>query len=374
MNSQTVPSGASIHVGGAPDAALAYPLARPEIGSFVAVRDGVWWISLPLPFRLDHINVWALEDGDGWTLVDTGIRTEETVAAWERLARLAPFDRPLRRVVVTHMHPDHIGMAGWLCRRSGARLWISSLEYLTCRALVSDSTREAPSDAVSFYREAGWDVAALDSYRARFGNFGKHIYALPDSHHRITDGQSIRIGRHSWEVVTGTGHSPEHSCLYCAELQLFISGDQVLPRISSNVSVYPIEPEANPMADWLTSLGRIQTRVPDDVLVLPAHNDCFHGLHARIGQLIAGQDEAEAKLRKALDTPQRVVDVFAALFHRKVSMSDAAQLGMATGEALANLNYLIERGEAEKELVDGVAWYRGRLSPSTAPKASTGIK
>ena len=345
-----------------PEESLTYPISRPEIGSFVPICEGVWWIRLPLPFRLDHINVWALEDGDGWALVDTGIRTEETVVAWERLIGLAPFDRPLRRIIVTHMHPDHIGMAGWLCRRYGARLWISSLEYLDCRALVSDSTREAPNDAVSFYREAGWDVAALDSYRARFGNFGKHIYALPDSYHRIKDGQSIEIGRHSWEVVTGTGHSPEQSCLYCPDLDLFISGDQVLPRISSNVSVYPIEPEANPMADWRASLGRIKERVARTALVLPAHNDCFYGLHTRIEQLIAGQDEAETKLRALLETPHRVVDMFAALFHRKVSMADAAQLGMATGEALANLNYLIELGEVEKQVVDGVACYRSARS------------
>jgi glyoxylase-like metal-dependent hydrolase (beta-lactamase superfamily II) len=340
------------------DESLSYPLARPELGKFVRVRDGVWWIRLPLPFRLDHINVWAIEDGEGWTLVDTGIRTEETVAVWERLISIAPFDRPLVRVIVTHMHPDHIGMAGWLCRRYAARLWISSLEYLSCRALVSDSNREAPADAVAFYREAGWDIAALDSYRDRFGNFGKNIYALPDSYRRITDGQAFQIGDHSWEVVTGTGHSPEHSCLYCEDLKLFISGDQVLPRISSNVSVYPIEPDANPMADWHASLARIETKVPDDVLVLPAHNECFHGLHARICDLVSGQIEAEARLREALETPKRVVDVFPALFHRPVSMADAPQLGMATGEALANLNYLLRRGEIEKQVIDGVAWYR----------------
>jgi glyoxylase-like metal-dependent hydrolase (beta-lactamase superfamily II) len=337
---------------------LVYPLARPEPGSFVPVRDGVWWVRLPLPFRLDHINVWAIEDEEGWALVDTGIRTEETVAAWERLFAIAPFNRPLTRVIVTHMHPDHIGMAGWLCRRYGARLWISSLEYLSCRALVSDSTREAPADAVAFYREAGWDVAALDAYRARFGNFGKHIYALPDSYRRIEDGQVIRIGGHSWEVVTGHGHSPEHSCLYCAELKLFISGDQVLPRISSNVSVYPIEPDADPMADWHASLGRIKARVPDDVLVLPAHNDCFNGLHARIDDLESGQIDAEDRLRAALEAPKRAVDVFSALFHRPVLMSDAALLGMATGEAMANLNFLAGRGEIEKRLLDGVWWYR----------------
>jgi glyoxylase-like metal-dependent hydrolase (beta-lactamase superfamily II) len=342
----------------APNDSLTYPIERPQTGSFVPVREGVWWIRLPLPFRLDHINVWAIEDGDGWTLVDTGIRTEDTVAVWERLIAAAPFDRPLARVIVTHMHPDHIGMAGWLCRRHGARLWISSLEYLSCRALVSDSNREAPQDAVAFYREAGWDVAALDAYRARFGNFGKHIYALPDSYRRIGDAQSIRIGRHAWEVVTGHGHSPEHSCLYCAELKLFISGDQVLPKISSNTSVFPTEPDADPIAEWLDSIEKIKREVPDDGLVLPAHNEPFRGLHARLGRLAQGQRRALERLRETLREPRRTIDVFGALFARPIT-SEQNLLGLATGESQANLNHLLHRGEAVVDRVeDGVAWYR----------------
>ncbi|MEJ7930495.1 MBL fold metallo-hydrolase [Ramlibacter sp. AN1015] len=338
--------------------AISNPIQAPERGRFTLVAQGVWWIRLALPFRLDHINVWAIEDEEGWTLVDTGIRGEETVRAWERLLGSPPFDRNLSRVIVTHMHPDHVGMAGWLCRRFGAALWISALEYLSCRALVSDSSRQAPDEAIAFYREAGWDANALEAYRARFGRFGNHVYALPDSYRRMKDGQSIRIGRHSWTVVTGSGHSPEHSCLYCEELKLFISGDQVLPRISSNVSVYPIEPNADPMADWLASLERIRMRVPGDVLVLPAHNECFHGLHVRVRNLLEGQEQVLNRLREALQSPKRVIDVFSALFRHPVQPSDSQMLGLATGEALANLNLLLGRGEVAKELVDGVAWYR----------------
>lgn len=336
---------------------LTYPLIAPERGRTVEVAPGVHWIRLPLPYRLDHINVWALEDEDGWCLVDAGVRTEETIAAWESLMQSAPLDRPLRRVLVTHMHPDHVGMAGWLTRKHGATLWMSALEYLTCRALVSDSGREAPEDALRFYREAGWGTSALDAYRARFGSFGKSIYALPDSYVRMKDGQAIRIGGHTWEVVGGNGHSPEHCALYCAEMKLLISGDQVLPRISSNVSVFPLEPEGNPMADWLASLDRIQFRIPPDVLVLPSHHDCFHGLRARIDQLRNGQEKALERLRDTLSRPCRVIDVFGALFRNPIKESDAHQLGLATGEALANLHFLLKRGEARKEVRDGVAWY-----------------
>lgn len=330
----------------------------PDRGGFVEIAPGVRWIRLPLPFRLDHINVWALDDGDGWTVVDTGVRTDEVAGVWEKLTSQSPLDRPLKRVFVTHMHPDHIGMAGWLTRKHSVKLWASRLEYLACRVVVADGGREAPADAVRFYREAGWGPAALDAYRARFGNFGQLIYALPDSYRRLDDGDIVAIGGRNWEVVTGNGHSPEHVCLYCEALKLLISGDQVLPRISSNVSVHPMEPEANPMADWYASLDKVQRRVPDDVLVLPAHNDCFHGLHARIRQLREGQDAAMDRLRDSLSEPRRVVDVFVALFRRAIQEADGPLLGMATGEAIACLNYLIDAGEATREIRDGVAWYR----------------
>jgi glyoxylase-like metal-dependent hydrolase (beta-lactamase superfamily II) len=337
--------------------ALDYPLPTPAAGQSTPVAPGVHWIRLPMPYRLNHINVWALEDGDGWTLVDTGVRTEETALAWQHLLANAPFDRPLQRILVTHMHPDHIGMAGWLSRKSGARLWISRLEYLACRVLVSDTSRDAPPDAVRFFREAGWSADAVDEYRARLGNFGKNIHALPDSFRRIVDGETIRIGAHDWQVVAGKGHSPEHSCLYSPELKLLISGDQVLPRISSNVSVHPIEPDANPMADWFHSLDVLERRVPDDVLVLPAHNECFHGLHARIAQLRDGQAAAFDRLRAALREPRRVPETFEALFKRPIREADGHQFSLATGEAIACLNFLLHAGEARKEVREGVAWY-----------------
>jgi glyoxylase-like metal-dependent hydrolase (beta-lactamase superfamily II) len=285
------------------------------------------------------------------------MQTPETASAWRRLLAedLAP-GRPTR-IVATHMHPDHVGMAGWLARKFEIPLWMTRLEYLTCRVLVADTGRPAPADGERFYRRAGWDEEGIEQYRARFGGFGKAVHALPDSYRRIRDGDTLRIGGHDWRVIVGTGHSPEHACLYSPDRKLLISGDQVLPKISSNVSVFPTEPEADPLGDWLASIDILRREVPDDVLVLPAHNEPFHGLHARLDRLAAGHARGLARLRERLAEPRRVVDVFGALFARPIV--GTGLMGLATGEALAHLNYLLVRGQATRRTDDqGVDWYR----------------
>ncbi len=247
---------------------------------------------------------------------------------------------------------------------------MTSLEYLTCRVMVSDSGREAPPEAIQFYREAGWGEAALETYRARFGNFGKYIHPLPDGYRRIEDCEEIVIGQHTWRVVVGSGLSPEHACLHCPELKLLISGDQVPPRIASNVSVHPTEPDADPMTGWLASIEKLKREVPDDVLVLPAHNECFRGLHARLGALANGQQRALDRLRNTIAEPKRAIDVFSALFSRPIAESDAALLGLATGESLASLNHLIARGEAQRVVgSEGVATYQISAEANRIPLA-----
>ena len=329
---------------------LDYPFeATPEAGQALEIAPGVLWMRMPLPMALNHINLWALDDGAGWTVVDTGMHTEPTLAAWHGFFGGALQGRPVTRVIATHMHPDHIGMAGWLTQKFNCTLWMTQLEYLHCRVLTADTGRKAPDDAVAFFQKAGWSAGAIEAYRGRFGNFGKYIHALPESYRRITDGETLRIGAHQWRVIVGTGHSPEHACLYCPERQLLISGDQVLPRISSNVSVHPTEPDADPMRQWMASLAKLKHEVPDDVLVLPAHNDCFRGLHARLDYLAASQERALDRLRKTLREPKRAVDVFVALFGRSIDEADAGLLSLATGESLACLNYLWHRGEINRE-------------------------
>lgn len=336
---------------------LIYPFeSPPPPGKAVEIAPGVLWLRMPLPMALNHINVWALADGDTWTVVDTGMQTPETAAAWESAFSGALCGRPVGRVLCTHMHPDHVGMAGWLARRFDCQLWMTRLEYVTCRMLAADTGREPPEDGVRFYGAAGWNAEALEDYKTRFGDFGRHMHALPDSFRRMTDGDEIRIGGRIWRAVVGRGHSPEHLCLHCPELALMISGDQVLPRITSNVSVFPTEPEANPLADWLASITDIARRIPDDVLVLSSHNEPFRGLHVRLGQLSTGHEEVLGRLREMLSTPKRAIDVFSVMFRRSVGLS---LLSFATGEALAHLNCLIQRGQAVRELdVHGIAWYR----------------
>jgi len=342
---------------------LTYPLAiEPETGdgSAVEIAPGILWLRMPLFASLPWINVWALEDEGGWTIVDTGLRSAKTTAAWQAAFGGTLQGRPVVRVLCTHMHPDHCGMAGWIADKFDAPLWMSRLEYLSCRLMAADTGRPAPAEGIRFYRQAGWDDAAISDYKAKFGSFGEAIYPLPDAFHRLSDGQFLTIGAHRWQVVMGNGHSPEHACLYCPELSLLISGDQVLPRISSNVSVYPTEPDADPLGDWLASLARLRTLIPDDVLVLPAHNSPFHGLHARLDALIAGHRRGLDSLLLALREPKRVVDVFAALFTRPITPS---LLGMATGETVAHLNHLLSLNQVSRaDDALEVHWWHARQS------------
>lgn len=336
---------------------LDYPFAeRPELGQTIEIAPGIHWVRMRLPMQLNHINLWLLEDEDGWTAVDTGIRNTETTEAWEALFAGPMQGRPLRRVIVTHMHPDHIGLAGWLARKFDVELWITRTEFLMCRNLVADTGQEAPREGVRFYRAAGWSEDLIENYKARFGGFGHGVYKLPNSYRRIREGSEIRIGGRSWRVIVGQGHSPEHACLWCPEANLIISGDQLLPRISSNVSVHPTEPEANPLQDWLDSCAKLRTVLPEDVLVLPSHNEPFRGARLRLTELIEGHETNMADLLALCAEPKRAVDVFPALFRAKIT---GGNYGMATGESIAHLNCLRARGKIVRENdAQSVEWYR----------------
>ncbi|MFA8328595.1 MBL fold metallo-hydrolase [Burkholderia ubonensis] len=341
---------------------LDYPCGEAEVpGAAREVAPGVLWMRMPMPLSLmNHVNLWAVRDGDGWAAFDTGLQTGDTAEAWRGLfadgGALA--QGGLTRVFVTHAHPDHSGLAGWLTRKFGCRLWMTRTEYLMCRVLAADVGRDMPDDVVNFYRTAGWDEDAIDVCRTCFGGFGKYVYAPPDSYQRVRDGDELRIGDHVWRVVIGTGHSPEHACFHCSELKLLISGDQVLPRISPNVSVTPTEPDADPAGDWLDSLDKMRREIPGDVLVLPGHDEPFRGLHRRLDYLKRSQHLALNRVREALREPRRAVDVFAQLFSRPIGR-DPNLLEVATGESMAHLNYLLHRGEAEMKLDNGgIAWYR----------------
>ncbi len=342
-------------------AALKYPHGdeTPAVGKTMKVAPGIHWVRMPLPFSLQCINLWLIDDGPrGWTIVDTGMPLPETKQAWRDIFSELLGGRPVWRIIVTHMHPDHIGNAGWLYRKfPGAEFWISRLEYITSRMLVSDTGRDAPREAIDFCKRAGWQPHHIDDYVARFGRFGRALSQLPDSYVRIEDHQNFEMAGQTWTVIIGNGHSPEHACLYCPALGVLISGDQLLPRISSNVSVFPTEPKANPLADWLNSCAKLKNAVAANTLVLPAHNEPFFGAHDRLDHLIRGHEIALKRLLQSVtQAPRRVVDIFPAIFGRAIN-DDV--LNMATGEALAHLNFLIGQGKVNfSEDADGVSWYR----------------
>ncbi len=340
-----------------PPSGLTYPFKMvPESGATIEIAPGVLWVRMKMPSRLNHINVWCLEEEDGWTLVDTGLNNEDTQAAWEEIFEKRLSGKPVKRLIVTHLHPDHIGLAGWITRKFDVELWMSRTDFLMCKMLVLDTGADIPAAAIRFYQKAGLPEEAIDVYRKRFGGFGRSVYKLPASYRRIVDGEAIKIGGKDWHVVVGRGHAPEHVCLHCPELKLLISGDQVLPRITSNVSVFPTEPEADPLKEWLDSCRMLKTRLPDDVLVMPAHNEPFYGLHRRLDDLIEGHETNLKDLHSLLDTPKRAVDVFPALFKREITNE---VMMMATGESIAHLNYLKEKGQvARHEDADGVVFYK----------------
>lgn len=335
---------------------LRYPFpARPETGATIEVAPGIHWIRMPIPFQLNHINVWLLEDGEGWTLVDTGINTDETKNAWNRVFA-ALGGRPVTRVVVTHLHPDHVGLAGWLVEKFDAPLYMTRTDYLLCRTLVTDTGKAAPPEGIRFYKAAGFPDEEIENYKKRFGFFGLAVYRLPQSYHRLQDGETLTIGGARWRIVVGRGHAPEHACLWSPERKLLISGDQILPRISSNVSVFPTEPEGNPLQDWLDSCRAMSALIPEDTLILPSHNEPFFGVQTRMQQLIDEHERGMAALIELCREPKRAVDVFPALFKARIT---AGNYGMATGESIAHLNCLIARGAMRRTRdTAGVDWYQ----------------
>lgn len=334
---------------------LSYPLgAIPAPGEAIEAAPGVLWLRMPLPMALNHVNVYAIADGDGWVVVDTGLRTPDTVTAWEAVLAGPLGGRPVTRVICTHMHPDHIGLAGWLCERFDAPLLMTRLEYVTARMLIGD-TGPAPDSGARFFRAAGWDEARIEKWRTSYGLFAKGVAPLPSGYRRLSEGDVLTIGSADWTILIGDGHSPEHACLWRRSDDVLISGDQLLPKISSNISVWPTEPLADPLGDWMSSLDKLEQILPADTFCLPGHGEPFTGVLPRIEALRRGHEVALKRLERTLRTPSRAVDGFSALFARPVG---EGLYGMATGEAIAHLHYLERRGRVERQPdADGVDWW-----------------
>ena len=338
---------------------LQYPLGDelPALGSTLDVAPGVKWLRMGLPFALDHINLWLLRDvqdgREGWSIVDCGITNDTTRNAWEQVFATGLDGLPVLRVVVTHMHPDHIGLAHWLCERwttpdHPCRLWISATDFNVARVASTVNGFTGGEGAARFMASHGLtDPEAQEKIRGRSNYYSNMVPAVPGSFRRLMDGTELMVNGSPWRCHAGYGHAPEHMSLHSTSLGVMISGDMVLPRISTNVSVPEIEPEANPLRLYLDSLERLRV-LPADTLVLPSHGRPFNGLHTRIDQLQAHHDERLADVLKACaEAPQTAADLLPVLFHRKL---DLHQTTFAMGEAIAHLNLL---------------WLSGRLARDT---------
>jgi glyoxylase-like metal-dependent hydrolase (beta-lactamase superfamily II) len=340
-----------------PAVSLDYPFEDiPAPAQPLPVAPGVAWLRMPLPFALDHINLWLLDDGDDVVIVDTGFGTPETQAIWQQV--LAADGRRISGVVVTHFHPDHLGLAAWLAARDAAPLFMTEAEYLAARAVWHAVPGHASADMAGFFRRHGLNEERLGALTARGNTYARGVTELPAEHRRMFAGDRLSIDGRSWEVMVGHGHSPEHASLYCAELDLLISGDMLLPRISTNVSVHAASPDDDPLGWFLCSLHRI-INLPANTLVLPSHGKPFRGIRARVDELEAHHADRCSALIAALNEPMSAAELLPVLFRREL---DNHQVMFAMGEAIAHLNHLHRRGDVRRieEAGGGIRFVRTR--------------
>jgi glyoxylase-like metal-dependent hydrolase (beta-lactamase superfamily II) len=344
---------------------LEYPLgaSQPLPGETLEVADGVRWVRMPLPFALDHVNLWLLRDDmdgrAGWTIVDCGIHLPDTLAAWEQVLATQLEGLPVLRVLATHLHPDHIGNASWLCDRASTaenacRLWVSAGEFFCAHHILQRSGPEGGERSAAFFAEHGLGDAQLQANVRKRGNYyGSLVPRLPASFVRLLGGERLRIGAREWVCIEGQGHSPEHISLHCPQLGVMISGDMILPRISTNVSVTDLEPEGDPLSLYLQSIARCRD-LPADTLILPSHGRPFRGLHARIDVLTEHHDERlDLTLQACRQRPTSAADLLSVLFRREL---DLHQTTFAIGEAVAHLHRLWAQGALRRERDTAGVW------------------
>jgi glyoxylase-like metal-dependent hydrolase (beta-lactamase superfamily II) len=333
-----------------------YPWAEPpELGKAIEVADGVLWIRLPLPMALDHVNVYALDDVTGWTIIDTGFDSEKTRAIWDTLLAGPLAGKPVSRVIGTHHHPDHIGLAGWF-QAVGAELAMPRTAWLMARMLTLDEQSAYSSQSIEFYKRAGMADAMLAKRRNdRPFNFADCVHQMPLGFTRLQEGGTIQMGGRKWMIRMGNGHAPEHATFWSEDDNLVIGGDQLLPSISPNIGVYPTEPDADPLAEWLEACERLAPFARADHLVLGGHKLPFTGLPKRMQQLIENHHGALKRLIVHIAEPKRAGDCFKPLFKREIG---EGVYGLALVESLAHLNHLHQTGQATRELRDGAYWFQ----------------
>jgi glyoxylase-like metal-dependent hydrolase (beta-lactamase superfamily II) len=328
-----------------PALSLPYP-TPPAPGSVIEVAPGILWIRLALPFRLDHVNVYLIDEGGGWAVLDTGIDDAVTRATWNSLLEGPLAAQPLTRIVVTHYHPDHIGLAGWLCDRFALPLLMSQTEYLVSLAIHLDPGALNSEPYLSFYRSHGLDADTTQRLLTGGHRYLRMISGLPRTFRRLIAGEMLRLGSRSFEVLTGGGHAPEQVMLYCRADNLLICADQVLARISPNISVQAMDPQGDPLGIYLRSLASLQRDIPADALVLPGHNLPFVGLQARIEELRAHHEARCLAIAQACrPSPRTAADLVPVVFGRVID--DPHQMGFAFSEVLAHVNYMLREHRLE---------------------------
>lgn len=324
----------------------------PTESQAVKIAPGILWLRLPLPLALDHVNVYALDDGDGWTIVDTGMDSKRTKAIWQGLIAGPLAGNPIRRLIVTHHHPDHIGLAGWF-QAQGVELITTRTAWLYARMLTLDEQREHAPESLLFQTRAGVDRPTLEARaRERPFNFRDVVAPMPLGFTRIGEGDILLAGGRRWLVRLGQGHAPDHATLWSLDDPLILGGDQFLATITPNIGVYPTEPEADPLTEWLASC-RAFLPLAGDHLVLPGHKLPFTGLGTRLPQMIASHETALERLIAHLATPAPAVDCFPALYRRQIG---PAEFGLALAEAVAHLNCLLAQGRVTRLSSAEGAW------------------
>jgi len=335
---------------------LRYPWPEPPApGEAIAVAEGVLWMRLPLPMVLNHVNVYALDDGaDGWTIVDTGMHSRKSIAMWESLLAGPLGGRPVHRVVVTHHHPDHVGNAGWFQSEHGAELVSSRTSWLFARMLWLDEQAEMVPESVAFFQSAGMTPEILAKRQAeRPFNYADIVAPMPLGFRRVAQGDEITMGGRRWAVHMGNGHAPEHCTFWSLDDDLVLAGDQILPSISPNLGVYVTEPEADPVGAWLEACERLAGLAEERHVVLGGHKLPFTGLPLRMHQLIENHHGALRRLKEHLATAHSAAECFAPLFKRTIS---SGEYGLALVEAVAHCNHLHQTGAVTRQRREDGAW------------------
>ena len=325
----------------------------PAEGQAIEVAEGVLWMRLPLPMALDHVNIFALDEGDCWALIDTGFYSKRGLRIWDKLFAGPLSGKPIGKVLITHHHPDHVGMAGWFQTHHEVELLGSRTAWLMARMLTLDDQSKPTPETLKFWRRAGMDPEIYQERKdGRPFNFADMVYPMPLGFTRLVEGQSLCLGGRDWTVRMGNGHAPEHATLWSDDL--VIGGDQLLSTISPNLGVYATEPEAEPVGEWLESCTRLSSYATDNQLVLPGHKLPFRGLPFRLKQLIQNHHGALDRLQAHIATPKTAHECFAPLFKRKIGHGE---YGLALVEAVAHLNHLHQTGRATRtQQADGEAW------------------